>query len=306
MELRFEHVSCTFDGDTGRPVYALSDINLTIGGNEFIGLIGHTGSGKSTLVQHANGLLRPTEGHIFADGVDIWESDALPGQRRRFGRSRAAGFNRRSLRSRVGLVFQYPEHQLFETDILSDACFGPKNLGKSEEEARGAAQEALSQVGIDPSLYDASPFDLSGGQKRRVAIAGVLAMQPEILILDEPTAGLDPRGREDILSLIGRLQKERGITIVLVSHSMEDIARYATRLLVMNRGKLMFDDTPEAVFARRSELEPIGLRVPETMQLTDALRHAGLRGIPADVYPVTAEETAEMIAGAMGKGGTPC
>ena len=278
MTLEFDHVNCIYDAETNQPVKALSDVSLTIGGGEFIGLIGHTGSGKSTLMQHANGLLKPTGGRILADGTDIWSRD----------------YDRRSLRARVGLVFQYPEHQLFETDVLTDVCFGPKNLGKSAKDAEALAKEALEQVGIDKSQFALSPFELSGGQKRRVAIAGVLSMQPEILILDEPTAGLDPRGRKEILSLVERLHREKGITVVLVSHSMEDVARFADRILVMDHGALLLNESPASIFSRRETLQQIGLNIPETLLLLDELRRAGL-GTDDPAMPLTPEDTAEVI-----------
>ncbi|MCR4764279.1 MAG: energy-coupling factor transporter ATPase [Lachnospiraceae bacterium] len=278
MTLEFDHVNCIYDAETNQPVKALSDVSLTIGGGEFIGLIGHTGSGKSTLMQHANGLLKPTGGRILADGTDIWSRD----------------YDRRSLRARVGLVFQYPEHQLFETDVLTDVCFGPKNLGKSAKDAEALAKEALEQVGIDKSQFALSPFELSGGQKRRVAIAGVLSMQPEILILDEPTAGLDPRGRKEILSLVKRLHREKGITVVLVSHSMEDVARFADRILVMDHGALLLNESPASIFSRRETLQQIGLNIPETLLLLDELRRAGL-GTDDPAMPLTPEDTAEVI-----------
>lgn len=213
MSIRAEHLTYLYGEGTAFEQYALKDVSFEIGDGEFIGLIGHTGSGKSTLIQHLNGLLRASSGKIYYNGEDIDQE----------------GYDRRNLRSKVGLVFQYPEHQLFEVDVLSDVCFGPKNQGLSREEAQVRAKEALMQVGLEERFWDQSPFELSGGQKRRVAIAGVLAMQPEVLILDEPTAGLDPRGRDEILEEIAGLHRDKGMTIVLVSHSMEDIARYADR-----------------------------------------------------------------------------
>ncbi len=281
--LTLERVSCVYDAKTPNPVRALSDIDLTIGTGEFIGLIGHTGSGKSTLVQHLNGLIRPTSGRVLANGEDI----------------HGEHYNRKMLRARVGMVFQYPEHQLFETTVLADVCYGPKNIGKTQEEAEAAAKTAIALVGLDPDILSASPFELSGGQKRRVAIAGVLAMEPEILILDEPTAGLDPRGREEILSLIERFHKERGITILLVSHSMEDVARFATRLLVMHDGRLAMDSIPAEVFAREDELREMGLAVPETTRILRQLSGAGLPITDLAVY--TPEETAQEIAQALAK-----
>ena len=259
MSLKLEHVQYTYSPSTAYEIHALKDINLEIPDGQFIGLIGHTGSGKSTLVQHLNGLVKPTSGHIYFNGEDIY----------------AEGYDMRKLRSKVGLVFQYPEHQLFEVDVLSDICFGPKNQGLIEDEVKARATEALKMVGIDESLYEASPFELSGGQKRRVAIAGVLAMNPQILILDEPTAGLDPKGRDDILGQIAKLQKERGITIVLVSHSMEDVAQYASRILVVNGGKIVFDDKPRKVFEHEKELNEMGLAIPQVTQLMHRLKSEG-------------------------------
>ena len=226
--------------------YALRDVSLVIPDGQFIGLIGHTGSGKSTLVQHLNGLLAPTEGSVYFNGEDIHEK----------------GYDKKKLRSKVGLVFQYPEHQLFETDVFSDVCFGPRNLGLTQKETQLRAFEALRQVGFPEEYFYQSPFDLSGGQKRRAAIAGVLAMRPEVLILDEPTAGLDPKGRDEILERIAALKRDTGITVVLVSHSMEDIAEYVDRIIVMNRGSVLFDDVPSVVFTHVKELEEVGARDP--------------------------------------------
>jgi len=238
----------------------LDDINLKIEDGEFIGIIGHTGSGKSTLIQHLNGLIKATSGAIYFHGQDIYDKD----------------FDMRELRNRVGLVFQYPEHQLFETTIFDDVCFGPMNQGLTKDEAGLRAFEALRQVGIPEELFYQSPFDLSGGQKRRVAIAGVLAMKPEVLILDEPTAGLDPGGRDEILDLITRMHRERGMTVILVSHSMEDVAKYVKRIIVMNQGKVMFDDVPKEVFKHYKELETIGLAAPQVTYLMHELKDRGL------------------------------
>ena len=261
MAIELQHVSYTYSQNTVYEMHALEDVNLKIGDNECIGIIGHTGSGKSTLIQHLNGLVKATEGAILYNGKNIYDSDfALP-----------------SLRRRVGLVFQYPEYQLFESDVFSDVCFGPRNLGLSEEEIQARAKKALEQVGIPESLYDKSPFLLSGGQKRRVAIAGVLAMEPEILILDEPTAGLDPRGRDAILTLIRDLYEKRKITVIFVSHSMEDVARYVERLIVLDHGHVIYDDVPKAVFAHYKELEQIGLRAPQITYAIDRLQAYGLR-----------------------------
>ena len=224
MAIKVEHLNYIYGQGTAFEQHALKDINLEIKDGEFIGLIGHTGSGKSTLIQHLNGLIKATDGAIYYNGKNIYDAD----------------FKMRSLRNQVGLVFQYPEHQLFEIDVFTDVCFGPKNQGLSKEEIEARAKEALTMVGLDESFYKQSPFELSGGQKRRVAIAGVLAMEPEVLILDEPTAGLDPKGRDEILDQIERLHNEKKMTIILVSHSMEDIARYVDRILVMNHGEKVY------------------------------------------------------------------
>ena len=241
-----------------------------------MGIIGHTGSGKSTLIQHLNGLIRASSGALYYNGENIYED----------------GYDMKKLRTRVGLVFQYPEHQLFEIDVLTDVCFGPQNQGLTKEEALIRAKEALRLAGLDESYYKRSPFELSGGQKRRVAIAGVLAMEPEVLILDEPTAGLDPRGRDEILDQISRLHRERHMTIILVSHSMEDVARYADRLLVMNHGKKVFDGTPREVFSHYKELEAMGLAAPQVTYLVHDLK---AQGIAIDESITTVEEAREAI-----------
>ncbi len=259
MAIILDHVSYIYEEGTTMEIAALKDINLVIPDGQFIGLIGHTGSGKSTLVQHLNGLMKPTSGHIYYNGEDIGE----------------AGFNKKELRSNVGLVFQYPEHQLFEIDVFSDVCFGPKNMGLSEKEVQLRAYEALKQVGLEDEYFYQSPFDLSGGQKRRVAIAGVLAMKPEVLILDEPTAGLDPKGRDEILSQIAKLREETGITVVLVSHSMEDVAKYVDRIIVMNQGSVMYDDEPRKVFRHYKELEEVGLAAPQVTYIMQAFKEIG-------------------------------
>lgn len=258
--IKLEHVNHIYGEGTAFEQYALKDVNFTIEDGEFVGLIGHTGSGKSTLIQHLNGLLKASSGTIYYNGEDIDRE----------------GYDRKKLRSKVGLVFQYPEHQLFEIDVFTDVCFGPKNLGLSQAEIEERAREALAQVGLDEHFYTQSPFELSGGQKRRVAIAGVLAMQPEVLILDEPTAGLDPRGRDEILDKIAQLHRERGMTVILVSHSMEDMAKYAGRLLVMNHGEKVFDGTPKEVFCHYKELEKIGLAAPQITYVVQELREKGI------------------------------
>lgn len=260
MSLIVDHVEYVYEADTSMAVHALKDINLVIPKGQFIGLIGHTGSGKSTLVQHLNGLIRPTGGTVYFNGEDIHAKD----------------YDKKKLRSKVGLVFQYPEHQLFEVDVFTDVCFGPKNLGLSQKDAELRAYAALKQVGLEDDFFYQSPFDLSGGQKRRVAIAGVLAMKPDILILDEPTAGLDPKGRGEILDQIAKLHKETGITVILVSHSMEDVAKYVERIIVMNKGSILYDDRPRTVFSHVKELEAVGLAAPQVTYIMQAIRSKGL------------------------------
>ena len=281
MSLILDHVNHIYGEDTKLAVAALKDINLVIPDGQFIGLIGHTGSGKSTLVQHLNGLLAPTSGSIYFNGQDISDKD----------------FNKRELRSKVGLVFQYPEHQLFEVTVFQDVCFGPKNLGLSQKDVEIRAYNALKLAGVKEEQFYVSPFDLSGGQKRRVAIAGVLAMQPEILVLDEPTAGLDPKGRDEILGQIKKLQKETGITVVLVSHSMEDVAEYVDRILVMNKGQLIFDDVPKEVFKHHQELEEMGLAAPQVTYIMDKLKK---EGVVSDSSATTIFEAKEEILKAFG------
>lgn len=276
MSLKAEHINYIYSPGTAYEIAALRDINFEIPDGQFLGLIGHTGSGKSTLVQHLNGLIKATGGHLYFNGEDIYRE----------------GYSMRELRSRVGLVFQYPEHQLFEIDVFTDVCFGPKNLGLSREEVEARAREALHQVGMDESFYKQSPFELSGGQKRRVAIAGVLAMKPEVLILDEPTAGLDPKGRDEILDEISLLHQKKKMTIILVSHSMEDMARYASRLLVMNHGKLAFDGTPREVFLHYRELEKMGLAAPQITYIVHELRE---NGVDLDAGLTTVDEAGKAI-----------
>lgn len=281
MSLKLEHVTYTYNPGNVYETHALKDVNLEIPSGQFLGIIGHTGSGKSTLIQHFNGLMRPTVGTVYYKDENIWQE----------------GYSLKHLRSQVGLVFQYPEHQLFEADVLSDVCFGPKNLGLSGEEAKERAIAALRQAGLKEKYYTSSPFDLSGGQKRRVAIAGVLAMNPQMLILDEPTAGLDPRGRDEILDQIAYLHEERKITVILVSHSMEDIARYVERILVMNKGEKAFDGTPREVFAKYKELEAIGLAAPQITYIMHDLYDAGLK---VDTQAITIEEAKESILSVLG------
>lgn len=282
MSIILDHINYIYGEDTPLAVSALNDICLQIKDGEFVGIIGHTGSGKSTLMQHLNGLLKATSGHIYFNGEDIYDKD----------------YDLKKLRSKVGLVFQYPEHQLFEMDAFTDVCFGPKNLGLEKKEVELRAFEALRKVGLPEELYYQSPFELSGGQKRRVAIAGVLAMKPDVLILDEPTAGLDPKGRDEILHQIKTLQTESGMTILLVSHSMEDVAEYVDRIIVMNKGSIMYDDTPKSVFAHYKELEEVGLAAP---QVTYILHELQKRGLNVDVTATTINEAAEKIAKALGR-----
>ena len=284
MSIILDKVNYVYSEETAYQIQALKDVNLVIGDGRFIGIIGHTGSGKSTLVQHLNGLIKATSGAIYFHGQDIYDDD----------------FDLRELRNRVGLVFQYPEHQLFETTIFDDVCFGPKNQGLSKEEAGLRAFEALRNVGLPEELYYQSPFDLSGGQKRRVAIAGVLAMKPEVLILDEPTAGLDPAGRDEILDLIARMHRERGITVILVSHSMEDVAKYVERIIVMNQGQVMFDGVPKEVFRHYKELETIGLAAPQVTYLMHELKERGLN-VDTDATTV-AEARASLMQALTGVG----
>ncbi len=274
--MKLKKVSYVYSEGDAFEKKALDEISLEIPDGQFIGIIGHTGSGKSTLIQHLNGLLRATSGAIYYDGENIYQE----------------GYDMRTLRSKVGLVFQYPEHQLFEIDVFSDVCFGPKNLGLSKEEVEERAKKALTQVGLDESYYKKSPFELSGGQKRRVAIAGILAMHPQVLILDEPTAGLDPKGRDEILDQVALLQKERKITVILVSHSMEDVARYVDRIIVVNDGKILFDDTPKQVFQHYKELESVGLAAPQVTYVVKALKE---KGWDIDTTATTVEEAKEAI-----------
>ena len=276
MSIALEHVNYIYSPGTAYEKRALNDISLEIGQGQFVGIIGHTGSGKSTLIQHLNGLMKATSGDILYDGQSIY----------------AEGYDMRKLRSQVGLVFQYPEHQLFEVDVISDVCFGPKNQGLSEEESEKNAREALELVGFPEKYYKQSPFELSGGQKRRVAIAGVLAMKPKVLILDLRTAGLDPKGRDEILDQIAKLHKETGMTVVLVSHSMEDVARYVDRIIVMNKGEKMLDSTPKEVFRHYKELEEVGLAAPQVTYVMHDLKDRGF-----DVSPdaTTIEEAADEI-----------
>lgn len=276
MSIILNNVNYTYGAGTAYEMQALKNVSLKIEDGEFIGVIGHTGSGKSTLIQHLNGLMRATSGEIYFNGRDIYEED----------------FDLKELRTRVGLVFQYPEHQLFETTIFNDVCFGPMNQGFSKNEAGLRAFEALRLAGVPESLFYQPPFDLSGGQKRRVAIAGVLAMKPEVLILDEPTAGLDPRGRDEILDLIAGMHRAKGMTVILVSHSMEDVAKYVQRIIVMEEGQVFCDGAPREVFGYYKQLEQIGLAAPEvTYLMQDLIR----RGMAVDGNVTTVEEAKQSI-----------
>ena len=277
-----DKVNYSYSEGTAYQIQALKDINLKIEEGQFIGIIGHTGSGKSTLTQLLNGLLRATSGHIYVDGEDIYDED----------------YDMKKLRNKVGLVFQYPDHQLFETTNFEDVCFGPKNQGLDRKEVELRAFEALQNVGFPEDLYYQPPFALSGGQKRRVAIAGVLAMKPQVLILDEPTAGLDPAGRDEILGLVTKMHKELGITIILVSHSMEDVAEYVERLIVMNQGEVMYDGTPKEVYAHYKELEAVGLAAPQVTYLMNELAQ---KGLPVDTGATTVKEAAQSILAALCK-----
>lgn len=277
MSIILDKINYLYSEGTAYQVQALKDINLILEDGQFIGIIGHTGSGKSTLIQHLNGLLRASSGHIYVDGRDIYDDD----------------YNMRELRSHVGMVFQYPDHQLFETTNFDDVCFGPKNQGLDRRTAELRAYEALKSVGFPDELFYQPPFDLSGGQKRRVAIAGVLAMNPQVLILDEPTAGLDPAGRDEILELISRMHKERGITVILVSHSMEDVAKYVDRIIVMNQGGVMLDGKPREVFRYYKELEAVGLAAP---QVTYLMHDLAKQGLEVDLDAATVESAADSIA----------
>ncbi len=285
--IAFEQVNYIYEPKTPYELHAVKDVSFQIEAGEFVALLGHTGSGKSTLVQLFNGLIRPTGGKILFRGEDIF----------------APGYSLKQLRSQVGLVFQYPEHQLFETTVLADVCFGPKNLGLSKEECLRRAKQALKDVGLDENIYKMSPFELSGGQKRRVAIAGVLAMDPKVLILDEPSAGLDPKGRDEILCQISNLQKKKGLTVILVSHSMDEVARYAQRVIVMHEGKKRFDGKTREVFSHAKELEEMGLDIPQCMQIMRGLQARGW-----DVFTdvLTIQEARDEIIRYLMKRGVTC
>ena len=282
MSIILDKVNYIYGEGSGFVKHALKDVSLAVDTNEFIGLIGHTGSGKSTLTQIFNGLLRATSGDVYFNGDNIYDKD----------------YDMKKLRSKVGLVFQYPEHQLFETTVFKDVCFGPKNLGLDKRECELRAFEALELVGMDKELFYNSPFELSGGQKRRAAIAGVIAMKPEVLILDEPTAGLDPQGRDEILDMVKAMHEQTQMTVILVSHSMEDVAKYVGRILVMNDGRLMYDDVPREVFAHYRELEKIGLAAPQVTYIMHALKE---RGMDVDTDAITIEEGFKSICKAFGR-----
>ena len=276
MPIEIKHLDHIYMPGSPFETKALDDVTLTIGDGEFVGLIGHTGSGKSTLVQHLNGLMKPDHGSVIVDGMDVSDKNT----------------DLREIRRRVGLVFQYPEHQLFEETVRKDVSFGPRNLGCSEQEIEERVVKACHQVGLSDEKLDMSPFDLSGGNKRRVAIAGVLAMRPRVLVLDEPTAGLDPRGRNELLELIRGLHEEDGNTIVMVSHSMDDISALAQRIIVMNEGRVAMDGTPREVFAHPQELIDMHLGVPAAAQLAMELRKRGYN-LPDNVY--TLDEMRSLI-----------
>lgn len=280
MSIIVDKVSYCYSEDSAYKVQALKNVSLEISDGEFIGIIGHTGSGKSTLIQHLNGLLKATSGHIYYNGQDIYDED----------------YNLKDLRNHVGMVFQYPEHQLFETTNFEDVCFGPKNQGLDKKEVELRAFEALRNVHFPEELFYQPPFDLSGGQKRRVAIAGVLAMHPDVLILDEPTAGLDPAGRDEILELLARMRRDLGITIILVSHSMEDVAKYVDRLFVMNDGELMLEGAPKEVFRHYKELEAVGLAAPQVTYIMHELKE---KGLDVDLDATTIDEAKQTILDAL-------
>lgn len=282
MSIKLEHLNYVYSAGTAYEKQALKDVCLEIPHGEFVGIIGHTGSGKSTLIQHLNGLVKATSGALYYEGKNIYEP----------------GYNMRELRNQVGLVFQYPEHQLFEVDVMSDVCFGPKNQGLNPDQCMERALEALKLVGLKEKYYNSSPFELSGGQKRRVAIAGVLAMHPKVLVLDEPTAGLDPKGRDDILDQIAYLHTQRDMTVILVSHSMEDIARYADRIIVMNKGEVMYNDSPRKVFEHYRELEQVGLAAPQVTYIMHDLKE---QGFAVEPNVTTVEEAAAQIKKALEK-----
>lgn len=276
MSIIVNHLSYIYNANTVYEKRALDDVSFKIEDGEYVGLVGHTGCGKSTLVQHLNGLLKATEGGVYFDGRDIYEKD----------------YSMKELRGNVGIVFQYPEHQLFEEDVFSDVCFGPKNLGLSKSEVELRAYDALKLVGLRDEHFYSSPFDLSGGEKRRVAIAGVIAMQPKVLVLDEPTAGLDPKGRDDLLNLIDDLRSKRNMTIILVSHSMDDMAEHVERLIVLNKGKILLDGPTRDVFSQKSLLTDIGLSTPVVTTVMSDLKD---KGLPVRNDVIKVDEAADEI-----------
>ena len=282
MPIILDHVTYKYSPDTAYQKVALNDVSLEVKEGEFLAIVGHTGSGKSTLIQHMNGLERATEGHVCFHGQDIYDAD----------------FDMHELRTRVGMVFQYPEHQLFETTVLQDVMFGPLNQGLDKKEANARAYEALLMVGLKQEQFLLSPFELSGGQKRRVAIAGVLAMKPEVIILDEPTAGLDPKGRDDLLDMLKAMHEKTGNTVVLVSHSMEDVATYADRMVVMNKGNVFCQGTPKEVFAHAADLVDIGLGAPQVTLLMEELKAAGF---DVETGAITVGEAKDAILKMLGK-----
>lgn len=282
MKIIIDHLTHKYEKGTSHEVVAFEDVNIVIEEGQFVCLIGHTGCGKSTLIQHLNGILKPDSGTIYYNGEDIFEKE----------------YDLRSLRQKVGLVFQYPEHQLFGETCFSDVCYGPLNMGLSKKEAELRSYEVMKLVGIDDEIFYQSPFNLSGGQKRKVAIAGILAMRPEVLILDEPTAGLDPLGQKEIFNLIKKIQKETNLTIILVSHSMEDVANYADKIVVMNHGHVLYNDEPKKVFAHYDELEKIGLKAPFASYLMADLSK---KGFDVDTNITTNEEAVSEILHALGR-----
>lgn len=280
--IRVENLSYIYNQGMPDATKALDDVSFAVEEGDFVGIIGSTGSGKSTLISHFNGLNRPTSGRVLVDGRDLWEQ----------------GADLRSFRFLVGLVMQYPEYQLFEETCARDIAYGPRNMGLDEAEVQRRVREAAAFVGLSDELLEKSPFELSGGQKRRVAIAGILAMEPDVLVLDEPTAGLDPKGRDDILDQVKRLHEERHITVILVSHSMEDVARYVDRIIVMNKGQVRFDGVPREVFRHYRELEEIGLAAPQVTYLMHDLAAAGWE---VDTDATTVEEAADAIYRCLGR-----
>ena len=300
MPIELRNISYVYEKGTPNEKTALSHINITFREGEFVGIIGHTGSGKSTMIQLLNGLIKPSEGSIFLDGEDIFEEPTAEYLAKISGKKHISTRMKReakakkmlAVRQRVGLVFQYPEHQLFEMTVAKDIAFGPTNMGLDQEEIDRRVKESAAMVGISPDMLEKSPFELSGGQKRRVAIAGVLAMKPDYLILDEPTAGLDPGGREDILSKIRALQEETGITVLLVSHSMDDVAKYADRIVAMDNGVVCFDGRPEEVFTHVDQLREMGLNVPQVTDLSMKLKE---RGFALDRTILTMDQMEEWL-----------